>query len=71
MMSRNLFNQEAANYQPLAARMRPSGLDSYLGQEHLLAKGIIDTQHVIYYLSVIAFGLFLTARSVDADRWRG
>lgn len=39
MMSRNLFNQEAANYQPLAARMRPSGLDSYFGQEHLLAKG--------------------------------
>jgi putative ATPase len=39
MMNRNLFNQEAANYQPLAARMRPSGLDSYFGQEHLLAKG--------------------------------
>ena len=35
------------------------------------SKGVIDTQHVIYYLSVIAFGLFLTARSVDADRWRG
>jgi ABC-2 type transport system permease protein len=35
------------------------------------SKGVIDTQHVVYYLSVIAFGLFLTARSVDADRWRG
>jgi ABC-2 type transport system permease protein len=35
------------------------------------AKGIIDTRHVIYYLSFIAFGLFLTAKSVDSERWRG
>jgi ABC-2 type transport system permease protein len=34
-------------------------------------RGIIDTQHLIYYLSFIAFGLFLTARSVDTERWRG
>jgi ABC-2 type transport system permease protein len=33
--------------------------------------GIIDTRHVIYYLSVIAFGLFLTLRSVNTERWRG
>jgi ABC-2 type transport system permease protein len=35
------------------------------------AKGIIDTKHVIYYLSFIAFGLFLTMKSVDSERWRG
>lgn len=35
------------------------------------AKGIIDTKHVIYYLSFITFGLFLTAKSVDSERWRG
>src|SRR5690349_19003573 len=35
------------------------------------AKGIIDTKHVIYYLSFMAFGLFLTAKSVDSERWRG
>ena len=35
------------------------------------AKGVIDTTHVVYYLSFIAFGLFLTAKSVDAERWRG
>jgi ABC-2 type transport system permease protein len=35
------------------------------------AKGIIDTKHVIYYLSFMAFGLFLTVRSVDSERWRG
>lgn len=35
------------------------------------SRGVIDTQHVVYYLSFIGFGLFLAARSVDADRWRG
>ena len=35
------------------------------------AKGIIDTKHVIYYLSFMAFGLFLTAKSVDSERLRG
>ena len=35
------------------------------------AKGIIDTSHVIYYLSLMTLGLFLTAKSVDSERWRG
>jgi ABC-2 type transport system permease protein len=35
------------------------------------SKGIVDTKHVIYYLSFMAFGLFLTAKSVDSERWRG
>jgi ABC-2 type transport system permease protein len=35
------------------------------------SKGVIDTTHLIYYLSFIAFGLFLTAKSVDSERWRG
>jgi ABC-2 type transport system permease protein len=34
-------------------------------------KGVLDTKHIAYYVSVITFGLFLTARSVDAERWRG
>lgn len=34
-------------------------------------KGIIDTKHLVYYLSFITFGLFLTAKSVDSERWRG
>jgi ABC-2 type transport system permease protein len=34
-------------------------------------KGIIDTKHLIFYVSFITFGLFLTARSVDSERWRG
>ena len=35
------------------------------------AKGVIDTKHVMFYLSFIAFGLFLTLKSVDSERWRG
>src|SRR5581483_7895038 len=35
------------------------------------SKGVIDTTHLIYYLSFITFGLFLTAKSVDSERWRG
>jgi ABC-2 type transport system permease protein len=34
-------------------------------------KGILDTKHIVYYFSVMAFGLFLTARSVDTERWKG
>jgi ABC-2 type transport system permease protein len=35
------------------------------------SRGVIDTKHVIYYLTFITFGLFLTAKSVDVERWRG
>ena len=34
-------------------------------------KGVLDTKHLVYYLSFISFGLFLTAKSVDSERWRG
>ena len=49
-------------------------LTSYLSiTEHFedFSKGIIDTKHVLYYASLITFGLFLTAKSVDSERWRG
>jgi ABC-2 type transport system permease protein len=49
-------------------------ITSYLSIiEHFddFAKGVIDTTHVIYYLSFMTFGLFLTAKSVDSERWRG
>ena len=35
------------------------------------SKGVVDTKHLVYYLSFITFGLFLTAKSVDSERWRG
>jgi ABC-2 type transport system permease protein len=33
--------------------------------------GIIRLRHVVYYLSLTAFGLFLTGKSLDSERWRG
>jgi ABC-2 type transport system permease protein len=44
---------------------------SIIGHFDDFSKGVIDTTHLIYYVSFIAFGLFLTARSVDSERWRG
>jgi ABC-2 type transport system permease protein len=34
------------------------------------SRGIIDSKDVIFYLSAIFFGLFLTSRSLDTLRWR-
>jgi ABC-2 type transport system permease protein len=41
--------------------------------DHLddFGKGVLDTTHIVYYLSFITFGLFLTAKSVDTERWKG
>ena len=47
---------------------------SYLSiTEHFddFSKGVLDTKHVVYYLSFMAFGLFLTAKSVGSERWNG
>jgi ABC-2 type transport system permease protein len=34
------------------------------------AKGVLDTKDVLFYLSMIFFGLFLTSRSLESLRWR-
>jgi ABC-2 type transport system permease protein len=34
-------------------------------------KGVLATSHIIFYLSLMLIGLFLTYRSVDSLRWRG
>jgi ABC-2 type transport system permease protein len=46
---------------------------AYLGvTTHLedLAKGVVDLKDVVFYLSVIVFGLFLAHQSVESQRWR-
>jgi len=35
------------------------------------SRGVVDTRHLVYYLSFIGFGLFLTARAIDSERWKG
>jgi ABC-2 type transport system permease protein len=52
----------------------PQAVLNYLSiTEHLndFARGVIDTKHLVYYFSFIAFSLFLTVRAVDSERWRG
>jgi ABC-2 type transport system permease protein len=34
-------------------------------------KGVIDTSHIIYYLSFAFVGLFLAYRSLESMRWKG
>ena len=34
-------------------------------------KGLLDTEHLTFYLSVIFFSLFLTQRVVESRKWRG
>jgi ABC-2 type transport system permease protein len=46
---------------------------AYLGvTTHMdeMAKGILELKDVVFYLSLIAFGLFLTHQSVESQRWR-
>lgn len=33
-------------------------------------RGVVELKNVVYYLSVSAFGLFLTHRVLDSNRWR-
>ena len=33
-------------------------------------RGIIDTSHVVYFLSIVAIFLFLAIRSLETRRWR-
>lgn len=35
------------------------------------ARGVINTNDVIYYLNLTVFSLFLTMRSLESKRWRG
>ena len=46
---------------------------SYLGiTNHLdqLMKGVLDLKDIVFYLSFIAFGIFLAHQSVLSQRWR-
>jgi len=35
-----------------------------------MVKGLIDTQNLVYFLSLILLSLFLTHRTVEASRWK-
>ncbi len=47
---------------------------SYLSiTDHLesLAKGVVDTEDILYYLLFVVLFLFLTLRSLESKRWQG
>ena len=43
------------------------GLDGHFED---FAKGIIDTKHIVYFVSLTTFFLFLTIRALESRRWR-
>jgi gliding motility-associated transport system permease protein len=53
-----------------------SGLKAVLGHMNLwtqmddFAKGIVDTRHIVYQLSVGVLFLFLAAKSLEMKKWR-
>jgi ABC-2 type transport system permease protein len=50
-----------------AGLLKYLSLPDHFGQ---MVSGIIDTQDIVYFLSVILLALFLTQRSVESARWR-
>ncbi|HYK91691.1 MAG TPA: ABC transporter permease [Acidobacteriota bacterium] len=44
---------------------------SVIGHLDDFIKGVIDTSHVIFYLTFAFVGLFLTYRSLESMRWKG
>ncbi len=56
-----------------AGEVEFAGLLRYLSlPEHFsqMARGVISTQDIVYFLSLIAIALFLTQRSAESVRWR-
>ncbi|HYP09081.1 MAG TPA: ABC transporter permease [Bryobacteraceae bacterium] len=53
-----------------AAWAKVIGYMSVITHFEPFAKGVIDSKDVIFYLSLIFFGLFMTARSMESLRWR-
>ncbi len=43
---------------------------SVIGHLDDFIKGVIDTSHVIFYLTLLFLGLFMTYRSLESMRWR-
>jgi ABC-2 type transport system permease protein len=53
-----------------AAWAKVVGYMSVITHFESFAKGVVDMKDIIFYVSLIFFGLFLTARSMESLRWR-
>jgi ABC-2 type transport system permease protein len=59
---------------PISAPGIVQSVTSYLSiVSHLddFIKGVIDTSHIVYYVTFVFVGLFLTYRSLESMRWKG
>jgi ABC-2 type transport system permease protein len=43
---------------------------SVLNHYEDFTKGVFDTQHLVFYVSFMVLGLFLTSFSLDSEKWR-
>ena len=64
------LSESVANFvgRPVGDVMRYLSVTSHFQD---FSRGVIDTSHVIYFLSVVAAALFLTLLSLQSRRWRG
>jgi ABC-2 type transport system permease protein len=59
-----------ASVDPTAAWAKALGYLSVITHLEPFTKGVIDSKDVIFFVSMIFLGLFLTARSMESLRWR-
>ena len=72
MATRSLGGDLASQWQGLEASTAGKVI-SYLSitsHYESFARGVVDLKDVVYYLSAIFLGLFLTSRSLEALKWR-
>jgi ABC-2 type transport system permease protein len=60
----------ASSIDPSAAWAKVLAYLSVIVHFEPFAKGVIDSKDVIFFVSMIVLGLFLTARSMESLRWR-
>jgi ABC-2 type transport system permease protein len=54
----------------LSTTAKVIGYISVLTHFESFARGVIDTKDIVFYVSMIFLGLFLTARSLESAKWR-
>jgi ABC-2 type transport system permease protein len=60
----------ASSIDPAATWAKVMAYISVIVHFEPFAKGVIDSKDVVFFVSMIILGLFLTARSMESLRWR-
>jgi ABC-2 type transport system permease protein len=59
--------EQAVNSQMLKNAFAYMSIPDHLEE---LAKGVVDTRRLVFYLTTTAFFLFLTSRALESGKWR-